>query len=90
MLKRKAITISDHAIVRYIERKYGLNLDSIRKEIIETVEGAVNIGAASHSVGDVTYCFVKDRNASNGVLVSTVLLRTMNRKPMPNRFEVAP
>lgn len=89
MLKRKEITISDHAIVRYIERKYGLNLDAIRKEIIETVEGAVNIGAASHSVGDVTYCFVKDRNASNGVLVSTVLLRGMNRKPMPNRFEVA-
>lgn len=88
MLKPKQITISDHAIVRYIERKYGLNLDSIRKEIIETVEGAVNIGAASHSVGDVTYCFVKDRNANNGVLVSTVLLRGMNRKPMPDRFEV--
>lgn len=90
MLKRKDITISDHAIVRYIERKYGLNLDAIRKEIIETVEGAVNVGASNHSVGDVTYCFVKDRKAPNGVLVSTVLLRTMNRKHIKNSMVAVP
>lgn len=35
-LKPKAITISDHAIVRYLERKAGFDIEAIRKSILES------------------------------------------------------
>lgn len=35
-LKPKAIRISDHAIVRYLERKMGLDVETIRKSILES------------------------------------------------------
>lgn len=35
-LKPKAIKISDHAIVRYLERQCGVDVEAIRKSILES------------------------------------------------------
>lgn len=45
-MKRKATPrlrqlVSDHAVVRYLEREYGLDIDSIRKEIIGSHEPTI-------------------------------------------------
>lgn len=78
-MKEPEITISDHAVIRYIERQYGLSLDGIRKQITDLVRGAVGIGASSHTVGDVTFCFEKARS-HKGIVVTTVLERGMKRQ----------
>ncbi len=78
-MKEPKITVSDHAVLRYIERSYGLSLDPIREKIIKLVKGPVAVGASSHTVDDVTFCFEKGRNSSDGIVVSTVLERGMGR-----------
>lgn len=35
-MKPKAIKISDHAIVRYLERQAGIDIEAIRKSILES------------------------------------------------------
>jgi len=35
-LKPKAIRVSDHAVLRYLERKAGLDVEAIRKSILES------------------------------------------------------
>lgn len=54
----KPLRVSDHAVVRYLERKLGLNLDTIRAEILtpSLVDNMVRLG-------DGTYgnAVVKDR-----------------------------
>lgn len=35
-LKPKAIKVSDHAVLRYLERKAGLDIEAIRKSILES------------------------------------------------------
>jgi len=43
--KPQDIKISDHALMRYIERFYGINLDAVREEIIGHTRDAINSGA---------------------------------------------
>lgn len=61
----RPIIITDHAIVRYLERVYGLDLESLKQEITAKIKPAIEIGAASVRIGDHTYCIViNDRSAS--------------------------
>ena len=79
-MKPPAIIISDHAIIRFIERHYGLSLDPIREQITNLVKGAVGARASSHSVGEVTFCFDKSIKYKGAVVVATVLERGMKRQ----------
>ena len=78
-MKTPKITVSDHAILRYIERHYGLSLDPIREKITALVRGPVAVGASSHTVDDITFCFEKCRKENGTIVVSTVLERGMGR-----------
>ena len=45
---------SDHALLRFIERSKGLNVEAVRKEIMSPiVVSAINAGACSITVGGV-------------------------------------
>lgn len=48
-------TVSDHAILRYLERVRGLDVESIRAEIIGIVRPAAGVSAKRLSVGGFTY-----------------------------------
>lgn len=59
--------LSDHALVRYMERKHGLNLDRFREEIMtESTIGAIRAGCKAVSVDGVRFV-VKD-----GVIVTVL------------------
>lgn len=41
----KNLQVTDHAVLRYIERKHGFNVSEIRKQITEKLRGAEKLGA---------------------------------------------
>lgn len=47
-------TVTDHALVRWLERVHGLDLDSVRREIEAIATPAVAAGAVSVSHGGFT------------------------------------
>lgn len=58
--KRKRIRVSDHALMRYIERKLGLSLDPFRREIETIVATAYAVGARSIKKDGLEYCLSPD------------------------------
>ena len=50
------IYVSDHALIRYLERVQGFDLERFRKEISEIVTGAARAGATQVSHSGFTYC----------------------------------
>lgn len=52
---KKLVRVSDHAVVRWLERVKGVDIEAFRAEIVATVQAAVDAGAKQISVGGVTY-----------------------------------
>ena len=75
------ISISDHAIVRYMERVYGLNIDDLKAEMI-TPQIMVSIGA----LGDGRYP-VGNGNAAqcHAIVVNNTVVSVIHRsQPVSN------
>ncbi len=54
--KNSSIGVSDHAVLRYLERKFNLDIESIRAEILTpTILDAINMGANSVKVNGMTF-----------------------------------
>ena len=47
--------ISDHAVLRYLERVYGFDLEATRNEIAEKSEAAIAMGASAVTVNGVKF-----------------------------------
>ena len=48
--------VSDHAVLRYLQRKYNLDIEGLRKEILsDAVIGAINAGANAISVNNIRF-----------------------------------
>lgn len=59
--------VSDHAIVRYLERVYGLDLDAVRREIMTPErETMIRMGAKRIVTDDHVYII------DNGVIVTVL------------------
>ncbi len=53
---RKKPEISQHALLRYLERHYGLDLDAVRDEMLSApVRAAIKSGAASVKIGGMKF-----------------------------------
>jgi hypothetical protein len=44
-MKREPVRVSDHAVLRYLERSMGLNLDLVREHIASVCDGPAAVGA---------------------------------------------
>lgn len=80
--------ISDHALMRYMERVMGLDLGPIRREIAGIIAPAIKAGATSTTVGKFTYLFRQD--AGGPLVLATVIdahwqARRRTRKTKNNR-----
>lgn len=51
----RAVTVSDHAVVRWLERARGFDVDAIRAEIARICLPAAEVGCRKLSVGGLTY-----------------------------------
>lgn len=68
----KRITVSDHALVRYIERVHGIDIDQLREIVADLVREAAEVGATKFSVDGFTYAIAHQR-IGNEAVVTTVL-----------------
>lgn len=58
---QRDLIVSDHAIVRYMERVADMDIESVKQGIVERIEGSVRaIGAGKFPLGDGLQAVVKD------------------------------
>ncbi|WP_425087013.1 hypothetical protein [Stappia sp.] len=65
--------VSDHAVLRYIERIYGLDVDAVRRHIADEVASAAAAGAITARIRGASYV-IRD-----GVVVTIINGRQMAR-----------
>ena len=63
------VLVTDHALVRYLERVYEVDLDKVRCAIADVVREPAKVGAARVVRDGVTYALSKDKGA---MVVTTV------------------
>lgn len=67
--------VSDHALLRYLQRKYKVNFDDLRDEILsDNVIAAIELGACSITVGGYQYMIVEK-------CITTILDKGMTATP---------
>lgn len=72
--KEQNIILTDHALLRYIERKYNIDIDKMRDEIMQpNVISAIKCGAKSIETDGIKFVFDKRT-------IVTALLPYMNGK----------
>jgi hypothetical protein len=72
-VKRPRTFVTDHAVVRYLERVQGYGIDALRIAIGRRVEEAVALGASAVTIEGFTY--VLNTDATGHPIVATVLHR---------------
>lgn len=65
-MKKSRIPVSDHAVLRYLERVEGLDIERLRREIGARVDLAVDLGACGVIIDGFSYKI-------EGGVVTTVL-----------------
>jgi len=65
-MKKSVVTVSDHAVLRYIERVLAVDVEQLRREIGHQVDRTMREGACGVTSGGFTF------RLANGV-VTTVL-----------------
>lgn len=65
-MKKSRIPVSDHAVLRYLERVQGLDIERLRREIGARVDLAVELGACGVIIDGFSYRI-------DGGVVTTVL-----------------
>lgn len=54
MVRRKP-TITDHALVRYLERKHGIDMEALRKAILSDIGATLELGVSSVTIEGIRY-----------------------------------
>lgn len=55
-MKKPVAHVTDHAVLRYLERAKGIDIDAIRVELGHIVDKAIEMGAGAAVVDGVKYC----------------------------------
>lgn len=66
--------ITDHAVLRYLERRHGLDVEAVRAHLAGMTVTAVRLGAIAVTVDNVKLVLVEAHDGSGDAVVSTVLL----------------
>jgi hypothetical protein len=73
--KPPRIRVTDHAVLRYLERSGQFDIEALRRNIAQRLQPAANAGASSVIVNGVVFIIGSDEN---GPTVITVLPRNSN------------
>jgi hypothetical protein len=65
------VHVTDHAILRYLERGCGFDIELVRAKIKDLVLPAAAVGASNIVIGDLRFCFVE--HADKNIQVTTVM-----------------
>lgn len=83
MAKKPKIIVSDHAVLRYLERIAGLDLDQLKAKLVDQVSGAALAGAKSFTSGKATFLF--DKTPAGDICMVTVLTDKMRKGTHPRQ-----
>lgn len=72
------IIVTDHALLRYCERVFGLDIEMVRKHIENSVRVPAKAGATTVTIDGYVYC-LKERGPA-AVAVTTILDTDMRAK----------
>lgn len=78
---RTQVRVTDHAVLRYLEREHGLDVEAVRAGLAATAGAGARLGANAVHVGRVKIVLINSGRLSDGtplVDATTVLLRRMN------------
>ncbi len=78
-MNRKVI-VSDHAILRYLERVGGFDIPRLRREISDRVQAAADVGAGAVVIDG--HSFLIDRGDYGPVVVTVLPVGTQPRNLM--------
>jgi hypothetical protein len=65
--------VSDHAVLRYLERAHGLDVEAVRKHLAGLTVTAVRLGAIAVTVENVKLVIHPHRDGSGRPIVTTAL-----------------
>lgn len=82
-MKRRDIKlqVSDHAVLRYLERRHGVDIEAVRRHLAGRAMNAAELGAVALHTENVML-FLRDTDIGHGrvlVTVSTVVTKSMRR-----------
>lgn len=66
------VHVSDHALLRYIERRYNVPLDLLRKKILDKAIPAANAGASVIGFDGIKLLLSKPNQFNEVTIVTTV------------------
>ena len=75
----KDVMVTDHVLVRFLERVKGVDMAAVRAEIAGIVEGALGIGATKFTAGGITYVLDPKKRAIITVVFGTTPLAAFRR-----------
>lgn len=78
-MKKPLAHVTDHAVLRYLERVQGIDVEAVRNDLGCRVDAAVQAGAAATVSDGIRYVLVEDR------LVSCVPVKSVPERGRSNR-----
>jgi len=81
-MKRARVRISDHAVLRYLERVGGFSIEELRRDISQRVSASYVPGATGIVIDGVSYRISVDQD---GPVVATILDASGSRTILPGR-----
>ena len=73
-MKKTRTEVSDHAIIRYLERVHGYDIDALRANIAARVDEAACAGAVAVVIDGFRYVF---QDGDRGPVLTTILTAQM-------------
>lgn len=73
-MKKSAVVVTDHAVLRHLERVHGIDVEAVRLELGQKVDAAVEAGAAATVSNGIRYVLVGE-NLVSCVPVKSIPLR---------------
>lgn len=72
-MKKPPVHVTDHSVLRYLERVRGIDVEAVRTEIAAITEVAVQSGACGLNTDGMSYRF------ENGAVVTVTRTKSTNR-----------
>jgi hypothetical protein len=63
-VKKPVAYVTDHAVLRHLERVQGIDIEAVRRELGLKVDAAIEAGAAATVSEGIRYVLVEDRLVS--------------------------
>lgn len=78
-MKKPIAHVTDHAVLRHLERVQGIDVEAVRIELGHKVDAAIEAGAVATVSDGIRYVLVEDR------LVSCVQVKSAPQRGRANR-----